>query len=45
MANQMTCDHGKRVWYIRGWNTLSSNRVGWNCAPCILRHLGRVTNA
>ena len=45
MANQMNCDHGKQVWYIKGWNTLPSNRVGQNCIPCILRNLRRVTNA
>jgi len=37
----MSCDHGNQVWYIRGANTLTSNRVGWNCIPCALRDLRR----
>ena len=35
----MNCDHGKRVWYIRGWNNLTHNRVGWSCIPCMIRQL------
>ena len=35
----MNCDHGKRVWYVRGWNNLPSNRVGQNCIPCMLRDM------
>ena len=38
----MKCDHGNRVWYIRGANALTYNRVGWNCIQCILRSLKRI---
>ena len=43
MGDRMYCDHGQRVWYIRGWNTLPSNRVGQNCVLCMIRH--RLGNA
>ena len=41
MGDRIYCDHGKRVWYIRGWNTLPSNRVGQNCVLCMIRQLRR----
>jgi len=39
--SMMKCDHGNPVWYIRGGNALTYNRVGWNCIQCILRSLTR----
>ena len=39
--DMMKCDHGNPVWYIRGGNALTYNRVGWNCIQCILRSLTR----
>jgi len=37
----MRCDHGQRVWYIRGANALTQNRVGQNCIPCMIRNIRR----
>jgi len=37
----MTCDHGQRVWYIRGATALTHNRVGQNCGPCMVRNIRR----